>query len=542
MLALFKPNHSLTKVVTQLLQYLKVKVTFNTVKTTLENHPDYPSILSISDSLKQWKVDNCVIQADKEKLHELPVPFIAYMLANRSFITVTNITDSYVTFHSEAGGSSKKSIQEFLKEWSGVTLFAEVGEHSGEKNYEQSRRKEILQSLRLPFVIGVVLAFAAYAAIYQYNHTTIFIGYSLLLLLKLTGCAVSALLLWYEVDNANPVLKQICGMGGMGKQTNCSAVLNSKQAKLFNVISWSEIGFFYFAGGVISLLTAGTQLTNLLPVLAWLNVFALPYTLFSVYYQWKVAKQWCVLCLGVQALLVAEFITSFAFNTFSTSSFIIHNSTFIILLPAFLLPLISWHLLKPILLQNQEAKRKRRELLKFKYDQRIFDTLLLKQKQITEPPDNLGITIGNTEATNTIIKVCNPYCGPCAKAHPAIDELLENNNDLKAQILFTATNNENDRGSKPVKHLLAVADNRNEQITKQALDDWYLTDKKDYKVFASKYPMNGELKMQDAKVEAMDKWCKQTEIAFTPTFFVNGYQLPDVYNIGDLKYFLHPSS
>ncbi len=50
--------------------------------------------------------------------------------------------------------------------------------------------------------------------------------------------------------------------------------------------------------------------------------------------------------------------------------------------------------------------------------------------------------------------------------------------------------------------------------------------------------MNGVLKQQDEKVEAMSTWFKETGIAFTPTFFVNGYQLPDIYKVGDLKYFL----
>ncbi len=260
MLALFQPNHSLTSGVTQLLHYLKVNVAKSTIKATLENHPDYPSILSISDALKQWKVDSYTLQVDKEKLHQLPLPFIAHLQSKDPFITVTKVTDNNVVYQTRVGGKTiDKPIPEFLKEWSGVTLFAEASEHSGEKNYEQSRRKETLQSLRLPFVITLVLAFAAYAAIYQYNHSTIFTAYSLLLFLKLAGCFITALLLWYEVDNANPVLKQICGLGGMGKQTNCSAVLNSKQAKLFNIISWSEIGFFYFAGGFISLLVADTQ-------------------------------------------------------------------------------------------------------------------------------------------------------------------------------------------------------------------------------------------------------------------------------------------
>ncbi len=70
------------------------------------------------------------------------------------------------------------------------------------------------------------------------------------------------------------------------------------------------------------------------------------------------------------------------------------------------------------------------------------------------------------------------------------------------------------------------------------LDDWYLAETKDYKRFAAKYPMNGELLKQGNKIEAMDKWCKAVGISFTPTIFINGYQLPDAYNIEDLQYFL----
>lgn len=164
--------------------------------------------------------------------------------------------------------------------------------------------------------------------------------------------------------------------------------------------------------------------------------------------------------------------------------------------------------------------------------------MLPKQKQITEDANGLGITIGNPNATNTIIKVCNPYCGPCAKAHPEIEALLEANNDLKVQIVFTATNNEEDSAALPVKHLLSIAEKDNAALTKQALDDWYLTEKKEYNSFASKYPLDIELKKQDLKVEAMSKWCNEVGITFTPTFFINGYQLPDVYKISDLQHFL----
>ena len=50
--------------------------------------------------------------------------------------------------------------------------------------------------------------------------------------------------------------------------------------------------------------------------------------------------------------------------------------------------------------------------------------------------------------------------------------------------------------------------------------------------------MNGELIKQGGKMEAMDKWCEAMKIEFTPTIFINEYQLPDAYSIEDLQYFL----
>jgi thiol-disulfide isomerase/thioredoxin len=267
--------------------------------------------------------------------------------------------------------------------------------------------------------------------------------------------------------------------------------------------------------------------------LSWLSLLVLPYTIFSVYYQSQIVKQWCILCLAVQLLLVLGAVHSLVFYQLQPLS--------VIPLPffaLFFLPALAWFAIKPLLLKLQKAKTEKREHLRLKFNTEIFDTLLKKQKQITEPADGLGILLGNKNAAHELIKVCNPYCGPCSKAHPEIEKLLEQNENLKARIIFTATNDDNDRAAIPVKHLLAVASSKNEAAKKQALDDWYLANKKDYDVFAAKYPINGELQQQDEKVDSMSKWCKTIGIQFTPTIFINGYQLPDAYSIVDLKYFL----
>jgi hypothetical protein len=224
-------------------------------------------------------------------------------------------------------------------------------------------------------------------------------------------------LLWYEIDKSNPLLQKVCT--GIVKG-NSNAILTGKQAKVFSWLSWSEVGFFYFAGSLLTLLFV----PNTIILLAWLNMFALPYTMFSVYYQWRVAKQWCVLCLAVQALLVVGAVnviaSNFLFSLPQFSFLLIANSLLLFLLPALL-----WFTIKPYILSLQQAKNTKREYLRIKFNTEIFNTLLKKQKALTIPADGLGINLGNPAATNSIIKVCNPYCGPCAKAHPKIDALLE---------------------------------------------------------------------------------------------------------------------
>ena len=159
-----------------------------------------------------------------------------------------------------------------------------------------------------------------------------------------------------------------------------------------------------------------------------------------------------------------------------------------------------------MLKRNQAAKYDKRRYLQMKYNDVVFWTLLQKQLSIDDySTDALGITLGNPNAKNTIIKVCDPYCPPCAKAHPVLDQIIVQNPDIKMQIIFKATNDENDERVQPVKHLLAVAEKGDQYMTHKALDDWYLVTPKNYDVFAAKYPLTEELEMQSDKIINMNK-------------------------------------
>ena len=95
--------------------------------------------------------------------------------------------------------------------------------------------------------------------------------------------------------------------------------------------------------------------------------------------------------------------------------------------------------------------------------------------------------------------MCNPYCGPCAKAHPVLDEIVHNNKNVKLKLIFTASNDKDDVRGIAARHLLAINEKQDAYRTQQALDDWYLAPKKDYEVFATKYPMNGEIQNRKSR-------------------------------------------
>ncbi len=541
--SLFQPKSNLPEAAKLLIDLLHVKLTKTTLCKEIEEHPDYPSLLSISDILTKYGIDNLSIRLEPEKLDEVPVPFLTPIRAEKDFevfFTVVRAIENDTLVFYDPERYKWRSIPkgEFIKRFSGTVLLADVSgpENAGEKKYREilrGERKKSIADQAVAFTVPVLVGIAGITAFIQSPRNALLP--LLFILITLTGAVVGTLLLWYELDQYNPLLRQICSAG---KKVNCGAVLNSKASKIAG-ISWSTIGFSYFMGELLLLLFAGITNAQTLFIVSWLNVSALPYIFFSIYYQSKIAKQWCVLCLCVQSLLLFQFAVALTGGWHSLFSFeIISIGLVLRTATAFSIPFIAIMLLNPALQKGKENKKNKNELQRLKNTAEIFEALLVKQKTIMEGAHELGITLGKPDAKYKLVKVCSPYCGPCAKAHLPIEELLESNSDVQIQIIFTATNKEGDIKKAPVKHLMAIAEKGNERQTKQALDDWYLPEKKDYAVFAARYPMNGELKNQEEKIEAMNNWCNKAQIVFTPTFFLNGYEVPSIYSINDLKYLL----
>ncbi len=516
---------------------LGIQVTNSSLKTSLAEHPFFPSLYALSNVFERFNIEHTAFKIDKENIDQLSTPFIAYLdhqSTGKDFVTVTSITDETATFIADGGKSKTISREKFLKSWQGIVLQAQPGEQSGEKDFIIKRKAEVSKAHKRNLLIAASVLILCTAIFFFLNSlpSSGVLSASVLLLIKLTGLAATVLLLIYEIDKSNAFVKNICTAG---KQTNCEAVLGSNASKVFGM-SWSEVGFFYFAGTFLFLLFPGLEYATKISVLALSNLIAAPYILFSVFYQWKVVKQWCPLCLTVQAVLLGESVWSMlnlSGYPLNLQEISVANLTgYTLALFCLAIPMVLWFALKPIIKSAKEAPTYKAAYKRLLYNPETFHHLLQQQAKAPDGYQDLGITIGNPNAKHTIIKVCNPYCGPCAKAHVVLHEILRKNRNLRLQIVFSALTEE---AKMIVKHFLTIAQNGTDEIIQDALDDWYLSDTKEYKSFANKHPASVNHNI-DSEIEKMNEWYKHGEINGTPTFFINGFKLPETYNFYELKY------
>ncbi|MGV8815868.1 MAG: vitamin K epoxide reductase family protein [Gelidibacter sp.] len=515
----------------QLLKLLKVKHTNGYLKDSVLSHPDHPSLLSIADTLSKYSIENTAVKLSINKFDELPTPCIVQVSITGTalFYTLHKIKKSTVTYYDDKNKLQEISKEEFLKLWTGVCLLAETTPTSKEIDIEKKlANKLFLNSLittsALFLSIWIVLSFTKSDISENVALTTYAILYGIL---KLIGLTTGVFLLWFEVDQYNPTLQTLCSGG---KNINCNAVLKSKYASLLNGnLSLGLLSFSYFFTTFWYLVFYNFSSTAM-GLLALTSFIAIPIIAVSIYYQAVVIKQWCKFCVIIQAVLVAE-ISIVAISGFYKNTIAMETLPFYFTL--FLIPILAWKLIKPLIERQKETNLYKRGLKKIKTNPFVLESLLEKSNKIKHSIKDLGISITNENARYNVIKVCNPYCGPCAKAHPILDSLLKAGH-INLQVLFTATTNEEDIGAKPVRHFLAIDSKKDKKETEKALDNWYMAEEKDYNTFAKKHPMNGDLQEQDSKIDAMHDWCKAENITHTPTLFINGYELPQEYSIEDL--------
>jgi len=482
------------------------------LRLRLESHPDYLSLIAVQDTLEELSVYSYACQGTKEELKNENKPFLAHF----------NMGEGHVLFFKDVAEAEQK-VKDFDKYWSGNVMFAEQTNQYGNAENNKIYKKEKLNS-----VFGFTALLLFFGAIMGLAIANGSLPVALLTLFNSIGLYFSWLIAQKEFGISNSVSDKICSMV---KHSRCESVLFSKGAKLFNWLTWGDVGIVYFTSSLLYLLISlsitigiANQQINLSFYYA-LSLAGLIFPLYSLYYQWKVIKQWCMLCIGVLAVLGINAIVSLFYinNTFTSGSLLKGISVFALLV---VLSLAIWQLLKSLYKKSITSLTKEIKATRLKRNPEIFNALLNKQEAnpINLPEPDEAIRFGNPAAPYQLVIACNPYCGPCAKAHQAIEALYEKYPEqLSVSVRFALhSNDEKDNTVKIAREIFKAAKYK----PYEAIKDWYtLFDIEKFKLL---HQTNGE--QVHADLEKHIEWNRKVEINGTPTFFVNGRKLPELYS------------
>ena len=256
----------------------------------------FKSLFGFSRLLKEYGIDNEAYQiADKLEIDRLDTPFMAQ--GNQKFVIVTSVTPDSVTYLTETG-SVVSTRDNFFRRWNGVVLMAYPDENSIEPDYAAHRRAMIIDAAKK----WILIASAAIIALYLFISSGLYADWSDVALLATNGAGlyVSYLLMLKTLNIKSRSADRACGFI---ETHGCDHVLSSAMSSFMGIFKWSEVGLAYFSVSLMTLLVF-PEYTN---YLAFLNLFCLPYSFWSVWYQKTRAKAWCTLCLSVQALLWLSF-------------------------------------------------------------------------------------------------------------------------------------------------------------------------------------------------------------------------------------------
>lgn len=483
-------------------------------------HPHRHNLYGLSDMLSIYKIQNAGVQVENKDLSELVLPFVAHV--SNDFVVVKRLSVNAVDYIWRDKQISVP-VNEFKRLWTGIALIAEPGTFSEEPEYKK-HRKEVFIGLLQRIGLLAILTFLLLLECFEHHLFSSMTGI-LLLLFNLVGVGVTFLLLLKQGKVQSEYTDKICSLF---KQGDCNSVLESDAAKLWGIFSWSEIGLSYFASGLI--LTVFYP--QWMPYFIIVNLLSLPYTVWSIWYQYKIAKQWCPLCLSVLLLLWLTAVVNL-FGQWRLPSFEVQDVMSVVIL--YSLSFLSLHLISECWFRSEQLENVKYELNNLKASESIFISLLEQQPHYDISIATSQIIWGCPKAKLHITVLTNPHCNPCAQMHKRIGSLLKEMGDkVCVQYIFSSFNKELEKST---RFLIAVYQQESREKAEVVYDDWFAGKKYLGEAYIRKFDYDLDSADVNRELHKHNEWQHECRITSTPSILINGYQLPDNYKIEDMKHF-----
>jgi|GEM_PF-450073 len=514
------------QVVIKYLKALNIPISRKYVKKLIATHPDYPSMLSIADTLERLGIRYKATRMEKERLGNIEHPFLLWPTEqSRQPKIVRDERDLSLD------GTENQSLKDSGQP---IVLLAEPTDTIRDK--ENNRQRSQDRFLRILTGVLVVAAAALFLLVALASFTWM---YTPLFITALAGTVIGYLLIAKDIGISYQPVEAFCRAG---EKTNCDAVLNSEGANLIgDKVTFSDAAISYFLFQLIAvsfLLPSARSLSGILAVMSGLTI---PVIGYSLYYQAFSVKTWCRLCLLVDGILAVQAILF---------GYMYYNG-FIAITDITLQPLVQAGLLflatasAVLLLKNKikvanQSEQDTIEAGRIKYSPEVFMYLLRRKNRVDITPFKQELLIGDSEAPMNILIAASLGCGPCKTGFEKATQLVTAYPKKVSLTVRLRTGDRNNGELTPGRYLLNYWQQHihgkpgEPARTEQLLQDWYAG--MDLKAFREKYPADGnEIRNTGTQLSNQHtEWFEAAEIEGTPTFFVNGRRLPMTYRIEDL--------
>ncbi len=509
----------------QLLHALQVPYTKRFVKELYETHPHRDNLLGLWQMCKAFGIKAHAVEMERKVLDDLSVPCILHVSGR--FVVVDCIENGRVDFYWD-GKRTSLPYEQLEQIWDGIALIVESDDNAAEPDFKTHKKAEVIDSV-LWTVLLILAVCGCIALPLRFSHSLVALNW-IFSAVDAIGIAVCGLLLQKQVSAHSTIGDKICSLF---HQKDCNKILESRQAKIGNY-SWSELGMGYFLMHFICSSTGFVTPT----LVALTSLCALPYCFWSIYYQARIAKQWCVLCVIVQVLLCLNALATMVWlpNPIPTSFTLLVEGLAIISSLSLMLSFATHYAVQAITVK-QELQSTIRSYRSLKANPEVFNCLLHQKRHVDVSQSNSAIVFGNPEAEYKVTILSNPHCNPCAKLHQTVEDLLHAyEKDICVQYIFCSFN---ESLKESARFLVAVYQQKGKSAAQDIYTQWFEHGKFKAEDFFAAFPeVDTTTPDVTAEMERHDEWTKRNGYASTPTILVNGYEMPSDYKLGDLRYFM----
>lgn len=499
------------------LDALDIRYTKGFARTLYQEHPHKYNMFGLKKMLDVYGVKTLGVHFDDKDLSGLNYPCLLH--TSGDFVIGLDHDAEGLTCL-QHGKKTKISHDEFKRMWTGNALVVEETTEASEPDWHEHLREELVSMLKVLSIPILLAGVALLGTIHNYPYMDV--SRTVYMALAIVGIWICSLLMEKQLTGESRYGDRVCSLF---HHADCSSVLDGPRAKVMG-ISWSEVGLGYF---IAILLLVSLYPDSCGPVAA-VNALAMIYGIWSVGYQWRVAKSWCVLCFMVQGIIwlmgiIAAF--SFGAEVWTVGAFSSMISCMV-----FAAGIMLVHQLASARVSEQKRVECVQRFRALKANSAVAKVLIEKGEYFEASSDDSSIIFGCPEAPMRVTILSNPHCNPCARMHKRVEHLLDlSGKDICVQYIFSSFNERLEDSS---RYLIAVYQKDGEQKAREVYSRWYAGEKRDYETIVKLHEKEIHAPEVECELKRHQAWREKSGLVATPTVLVNGYKLPNEYTLEDL--------